>query len=137
MKNSLLAISLLISALLSYSCSDDDNAQELVSKWKLTEQLADPGDGSGEFEPVSIDRTLSFYADGTVTSDGDLCVLFLTNENSSSGTYTSEHILPANCVSSDYRIVYEIENDELLLYFPCFEPCVQKYRRIPSTLIAL
>ena len=54
-KNSLLALSLF--GLVIY-CSEDPEvgSAELIGKWQLSEVLFDPGDGSGEFQPVESHR---------------------------------------------------------------------------------
>ena len=74
------------------SCSSDNTKPEthhegLLGKWKLIEQLADPGDGSGTFNPVESDRTIEFFSDGTITVNGSLCYMSTGVETNSSGTY--------------------------------------------------
>lgn len=76
MKNSLILFMLLM----IFSCTTkeakpDIKNQDLIGKWKVIEQLADPGDGSGTFNPIESDRTIQFFSDGTITINGDLCYM--------------------------------------------------------------
>ena len=41
------------------ACTEEET-DDLRNKWKLIEVLADPGDGSGTFQPVESDKTISF-----------------------------------------------------------------------------
>ncbi|HKG08553.1 MAG TPA: hypothetical protein VKB19_18940, partial [Pedobacter sp.] len=53
MKKVMLAL-LIITAASYISCKKEgDTAGELYGKWKLTEQLSDPGDGSGKYQKVN------------------------------------------------------------------------------------
>ena len=65
----------LFSILLVVSCkNDDDNVQfqpsytNPVSHWQLIEIYADPGDGSGDFNPVDSNKTITFYSDNFISS---------------------------------------------------------------------
>ena len=49
---------------------------------------SDPGDGSGDFEPVSSNKTVSFYSDDVIASNGDLCIMGTNTTNGSFGSYT-------------------------------------------------
>lgn len=117
----LFAISIVIS-----SCEKEP---ELVSKWKLIETLADPGDGSGQFQPVESDKTMEFFADGTVVSNGILCQMSVESGNNSTGTYSEleMNITPDNCGINPFVVLYEIQESHLVLSYPCFEPCREKY----------
>jgi hypothetical protein len=43
------------------SCEkDDQNPVQLIGKWKLVEQLVDPGDGSGVFESLPVTKRFLF-----------------------------------------------------------------------------
>jgi hypothetical protein len=52
---------------------DPDRNPDLIGTWKVTEQFSDPGDGSGRFNSVTYDRRYTFRADGTITSNRDMC----------------------------------------------------------------
>lgn len=113
---------------LLWSCKKEESP-DLVNSWKLIEVLADPGDGSGTFQPVSSSKIVSFYANGTVTSNGQLCTMSIESNNSSEGTYAEAEmaITPENCGIAPFVISYEFEGSNLILNYPCFEACREKY----------
>ncbi|MEZ4855066.1 MAG: hypothetical protein R2812_01165 [Gelidibacter sp.] len=120
-------------AIFMVSCSNDDtpNGHEPVSKWKLTEILADPGDGSGTFNPVLSDKTVTFYSDGIIKSNGNLCEIGTDTTQGSTGTYTSDTIVPDSCPSeASLGISYTIEASVLIIHYPCIEACAEKYELI-------
>lgn len=123
------------------NCSSDDTKpseenMNLLGKWKLIEQLADPGDGSGTFNPVESDRTIEFFSDGTVTVNGSLCYMSINVEEKTSGTFeiisddTADTwydgiIIPNNC---EINIYFNLPlNGDLILSYPCIEGCGQKF----------
>lgn len=107
-----------------FSCSKKDEKRidsELVGVWKLTEVLADPGDGSGTYHSVNSNKTIEFHSDGTLTSNGDICNM--------SGTYllTDSTINASNCSNSTFKIRFTKVGSTLILNYPCIEPCGEKY----------
>lgn len=59
--------------LLVLSCIEQESTDNnLIGRWRLTEVLLDPGDGSGTFQGVSSDKIIEFHSDGTVTSNGEI-----------------------------------------------------------------
>jgi hypothetical protein len=60
MKIKVILSSIAVMAFLS-ACNTENQNEGLVSKWHLIEQLMDPGDGSGTFQPVTSDKTISFF----------------------------------------------------------------------------
>ena len=70
MKNSIL----ILLAMFLLNCSSDDSKPSgetaLIGKWKLIEQLADPGDGSGTFQPIESDIVIEFFSNGNVEVNG-------------------------------------------------------------------
>ena len=127
MKNFILLV-LLIGTL--NACSKEES--EPTNKWKLIEQLSDPGDGSGIFMPVVSDRTIEFLDDSTIVSNGNLCNLDISANQETTGTYseTDGYIYPDGCMVIDFKISYEISGDELILSYFCIEPCRHKYLKI-------
>lgn len=126
-------IILLVCLGLLFACNESDDNQEnnLQSKWKLTEVLADPGDGSGTFQPIESDLTIEFYNDGTLKSNGLLCYMALESSEETSGTYSivDNTISPDNCDHSlDFTI--DSENSRLIISYPCIEPCGLKFVKI-------
>lgn len=111
------------------SCSK--NNEELVGKWKLVELLADPGNGSGVFHPVSSNKVLEFYSDGTVKSNGAICLMDRASDTPSTGWYslTDSTITGDDCKDASRKITFEHTGPKLILNYPCIEPCRGKYRK--------
>ena len=142
MKKYLLIVFLVIIS----SCTSDDSKPTdetgLIGKWKLIEQLTDPGDGSGTFQPISSERVIEFFSDGTVSINGDLC--FMTSEvgETVTGTYikTSDsnsdiqyegEIFPNSCSSRSAKVYFDLPvSGNLILWYQCIEGCGQKFTKI-------
>jgi len=125
----------LISTLISCNNDDDSNNStqaELVGTWKLTENLSDPGDGSGVFEIVISDKKMVFNSDGTVTSNGFLCDMSIESNTSSSGTYsiTESTINSSSCNTTEFAIRFELSSTFLIISYPCIEACQAKYLKV-------
>lgn len=127
---------LMITAIIGLaSCNDDDNTPgaepELVNQWSLIEQLVDPGDGSGTFQPVESNKVIEFFSDGTVRSNSTLCFMDPDGTNQTfTGTYDPDEmtINPDDCSDDDFlRLTYEQDGGILYLYYLCIEPCGQKF----------
>ena len=129
---------ILITAIVFVACSNNDDSVDLFGKWKLVEQLADPGDGSGVFITVNSNRTIEFFDDFTVVSNGALCIMSSETSSESTGTFFSTEesssiggtILPDDCEFSNAQIIYKVENNKLILSFLCIEACQQKFVKI-------
>lgn len=122
-------LTILITAL-TLSCSKTNS--ELVGKWRLVEILADPGDGSGKFHPVSSEKVLEFYSDGTLKSNGEICFMNQESNTPTTGTYSLEDstIIGEKCKDSTRKITFEKTGTTLILNFPqCIEPCRAKFRK--------
>ena len=115
-------------------CNQENDEEGLVSKWHLIAQLMDPGDGSGTFQPVSSDKTVSFFEDGTLTSEnGSICIGEVrSGGTSSSGTFSEATMTidVANCTGGHVPLSYEMDNGFLILNYACIEPCREKYEQI-------
>ncbi|WP_299311398.1 lipocalin family protein [uncultured Aquimarina sp.] len=125
----------LIPLLFVFSCSSDDDTivnPDLLGKWRLIEQLVDPGDGSGRFEPINSDLELEFFAAGVLqVSNGTLCSLNIDSEGSSTESYSiDENVINVDCDNA-IGISFEIKEGSLFLYFACIEGCGQKYQKLP------
>lgn len=129
----------LFTSVLLISCSKNNNENyedpQLIGKWKLIEQLIDPGDGSGIFKKVESNKTIEFLANGTVVSNGTLCDMNINSEYETIGAYfTPENYLKPNneneCNFPDLKISFEFQNSNLILWFPCIEGCGQKFVKI-------
>lgn len=112
------------------SCQEkNDNA--LIGKWQLVEQLIDIGDGSGSFVPTETGKTVEFREDGTVVSSGSLCGMGGQPGQQGAGAYSVEtgEITPDNCPTGQLPVKFELQDGELILYYPCIEACGEKYRK--------
>ena len=114
------------------SCNNENEVPELVSKWALIEILADPGDGSGQFQPVSSDKTVEFFEDGTVTSNGSICIMGTETGSGSTGTYSQADMTidVDNCTGGHVPLSYEMDGAYLILNYACIEPCREKYESV-------
>jgi len=121
---------LLASSLMFSSCSEDEEPQ-LVSKWKLIATLMDPGDGSGQFEPVDSEKTIELFEDGTYSSNSTLCHMNSEVGAPTTGTYsTTDSTFSANCGIAPTVLHYEMVGVNLVISYPCFEPCREKYEAV-------
>lgn len=117
-----------------YSCNKNDeslNLSDLEGRWKLSEILADPGNGSGTFQSVTSNKTLIFDNNGNVTSNGFMCDMSSGTNLSSSGTYSLINGTINSSSCPNINIQFELNNNTLLLIYPCIEPCKSKYIRVP------
>lgn len=119
------------------SCEQDNShnseTNEFIGKWKMTETLIDPGDGSGTYAPVSGEYFLEFFTDGTVDSNYMLCTLSGTNTGSYTSTYFAEeqYIQSQTCnANQDFQISFQMEGENLILNYPCVEACLVKFIKI-------
>jgi len=131
MKN--LALLLLLSGVL-FSCNNDDDLSdtELVGTWKLIEVFQDPGDGSGTFERVISEKTITFESDNTISSNGDLCDLGITSDSPTFGIYSEDDM---TLTSTDCRFPNTVLNlrqdgNTISIWYPCFEGCASKYIKL-------
>ncbi|GAA3599390.1 hypothetical protein Q4Q39_18795 [Flavivirga amylovorans] len=138
---------LIFLSLVLINCTSDDSKpkeedSELLGKWKLIEQLSDPGDGSGVFNSIDSNRTIEFFSNGTVTINGILCFMSSQVGDESSGTYSAVsgsdfsdgEIIPNDCDSNfvEPKVFYKIEGANLILWYLCIEPCGQKFIKLPD-----
>ncbi|MEW7279317.1 lipocalin family protein [Aquimarina sp. 2201CG1-2-11] len=119
-----------------YSCKNDDNNTEtpntdLIGNWRLIETLIDPGDGSGTFTAVESDKIITFHEDGKITSNGSLCDVSIETNTPTSGTYskTDATFNSKDCHNGDHTYNFKHEGLTLIVEFPCFEPCKEKYTK--------
>lgn len=126
MKSPLLAaiLALAIGACGKKSTSVVEN-ESIVGKWKLTESLMDPGDGSGKWQPADPAHPsyLVFNADGTVTSNNPTDAISRYKLTSDS---TILFYRPADSISFRYRFA----RSTLSLTPPCYEPCGMHYEAV-------
>jgi hypothetical protein len=130
---------LLILLTLFSACNSDDDTNEtvvtnnnpIVGQWKLTEQLLDPGDGSGTFMPIISNKTIEFYMDGTVISNGNLCTPGTNTVIGTVGTFNENQFITSSACATSLGVEYELlTNTSLLISYPCIEACQEKYIKI-------
>ena len=122
---------LLLAIGLIFSCSNnqEDLETELIGKWKLIEVLADPGDGSGTFQPVESNKTIEFKSNGTLTTNSSLCEPY-SEEIISTGTYDNNTITTGCQDPNIATISLELNNQYLILNFASNEGYSQKFEKI-------
>lgn len=101
----------------------------IIDEWKLVEELVDPGNGSGTFQPVSSNKKIKFFSNGNYDSNGETCTMAKQAGPTSEGTFSSASgtLSPEGCPNME--IYYTLSADTLILTYPCFEGCQQKYYR--------
>lgn len=128
------SIYLLILLGVLFSCNKNDNEttgnSALVGSWKLIAILADPGNGSGIFNPVISNKTIVFDNNGNLSSNGTICDMSSDSNTSSTGNYIEANtsIISSSC--QNLTIKYELSGNTLILNYPCIEPCKAKYIKI-------
>lgn len=119
---------------LSISCKRDDSLtpNTIEGEWKLIAVLADPGDGSGEFRPVSSNKTVRFNANGSYTSNGNICHFSSLDDGESEGIYvTNDQGYSIECEGQFvYPVNLQLKDGFLILTFFCIEPCQHKYKKV-------
>ncbi len=124
----LISVSVLLLAL---GCSTDKK-DHLEGRWELVAELADPGDGSGTFQPTNREKYLEFTSAREVVSNVSHCMFSENADSGKSGSYSlEESVLIFTCDSGEESYSFQLINDELILNFPrCIEPCQEKYKRV-------
>jgi len=96
----------------------------IVGKWKLTESLSDPGDGSGKWQPAdpAHPKYVEFRADGGVlATEGYPIGYLLVSDSTMTLRFLGGDSLP-------YR--YKLTATRLTLNPPCIEACGLHYARV-------
>lgn len=131
MKTKFFAYATIILTLIYCNKNEDEVATNpILGTWELKEILADPGDGSGKFNPVNSNKKLTFNKDGSLTSNGSICNMSIESSVSSNGTYneTNATINASNC--QNFTIKYEVTGNTLILNYQCIESCKAKYYKV-------
>jgi len=126
-------VALLIACLFLITCKKDSSAANndmLTGKWKVTELLSDPGNGSGKWLPVSTKANYDYVTFGT---NGNLEGTVFSNyvsyvvKDSITLTFTTK-----DKVIENYS--YKISNGTLVMSpagpIFCFEGCGTKFIKI-------
>ena len=109
----------------------DPHAGLSHGKYQLIEQLISPG-GPAVFEPVVSEKTLEFFANGTVESNGNLCQMTTEANDPTFGTWSQQDrmLVPDDCAFPGFSMGLMVENGDVIVAYPCIEPCWQKFRRV-------
>ena len=132
----IIALGLLFATLMA--CDETGSVEDLslLGSWQLAEVLADPGDGSGTYQPVNSQKTLTFHTDGTFRSTENMCPGMGNDSRTGRLNLADSTLLIDNCTwwNSEENASLHIEFDGINLYvlFPCIEPCGEKYRKIET-----
>jgi hypothetical protein len=130
--------------LLACSNTNDENVlpadlqvgqvNQITGEWHLIERLVDPGDGSGTFQPVSENKSITFLNDLKFESSQSLCFLITGSHDVGTGTYSPEAgtITPENC-DVETELQFEINDNEMIIYYLCIEQCAEKYSKSSSS----
>ena len=127
---------IIVAILVIAACSKENNEiidvlgnpKVLVGKWKLTESLNDPGDGSGKWTKVSGSNVnyVEFKADGQLSGYGDYKTY--TVKDSTILTFTKAD----GVTYQDQR--YQLQNGMLSMSpagpIWCIEPCGLRYKKV-------
>lgn len=116
---------LLFLAFVFCKCSKEATAPtSIYGRWQLTEELADPGDGSGTWQPVSknTDKYIIFNEDGTIKSNffGDMVAFSVKGDN---------YIEITNSTHEETTFWYELVGKTLTLSPPCIEACGMRFKK--------
>ncbi|RQO74581.1 hypothetical protein DBR43_04115 [Pedobacter sp. KBW06] len=127
MKKGLLLLFIAISAL-SFSCKKDKAAPrslEIYGKWKLTETMTDPGDGSGKYMKATGEpKYLNFNKDGKLEGNALSFDTFRYKILDSTKMEVLYNVyLPAQIFG------YKLSEENLEIYPRCIEGCGLRFVR--------
>ena len=120
MKQLLLIAILILSQVACQKKSAPVENESIVGKWRLTESLSDPGDGSGKWQPADPlhPQFLEFRPDGTAVSPGSATVGYKIISDSTLLFITDADSIPLR---------YHFTKTTLALTPPCYEACGMHY----------
>jgi len=105
------------------ACEKSGTETSLTGKWKLTETLADPGDGSGKWVSVkNSDSYLQINADGTISGNN------FTN-------FKQYRVIDNQQIEFIYQngtptiLSYKLSGNSLEISGGCFEACGSRYKK--------
>ena len=105
------------------ACKKSDKENSIIGKWKHTETLADPGDGSGKWQSVkNSDSYLLLSADGTVSGKG------FTH-------YKQYSVIDNQTIEFIYQdkrkiiLFYKLKGSTLEISGGCFEACGSRFKK--------
>ena len=118
-------IALFLFALIACTKSSDKTSSSVIGRWKLTEALADPGDGSGRWMPATTEYIIQFNKDSTayenpVNPYRNVKRYSVANDSTLTLFYSN---------GTSFNFYFKIESNTLTIMGGCIEACGTKYRR--------
>lgn len=109
--------------------SSKNNPEGFIGKWKLVETLADPGDGSGKWMPVSENHANSYVE---FTDDGRLIskTLFIGYDQFHLNADSTHIILKKSSGVETQELHYQLSNRQLTINLTCIEPCGLRFAKV-------
>jgi hypothetical protein len=97
--------------------------ETIIGKWKLTQTLSDPGDGSGKWQPADPNHPsyIEFRADDT---------LAFSTGYSTRYKLLSDSTLILYSTGDSIRWGYQFTKTQLTLHPPCIEACGMRYAAV-------
>lgn len=116
--------SILVLIILSLTaCEKSSSDTSITGKWKLTETLADPGDGSGKWISVkNSDSYLLINADGTISGN-----IFTNFKQYRVIDDTEIEFIYQNGTTTTRK--YKLNGNALEISGACFEACGSRYKK--------
>ncbi len=124
MKNFILLTAILFSLADCQKATTQTVNNSIIGKWKLSEYLADPGDGSGTWHAASSTLGSSYLE---FKEDGTLNVSPLSPNSWDHFQLTSDSSIIFFSGGNQSSWGYHFSNTLLTLYGPCIEACGERY----------
>ncbi|MFT5780014.1 MAG: hypothetical protein ACI837_002975 [Crocinitomicaceae bacterium] len=102
---------------------------KLLGTWHLIEVSVDGLTGNGIYVPVASSKIIKMYDNGYYAANGNLCYMTTEIDENNSGVY-SEGIIHAGDCFQNNPLTYEINGNEMILHYPCYEACSHKYIKL-------
>ncbi|THH40073.1 lipocalin-like domain-containing protein [Neolewinella litorea] len=125
-------------ALIACNREDAEITHDLTGTWELVAVYADPGDGSGTYQPVTSDNVLLLLPDGKFRANFSYCPASDASTEGDTGTYSvQDNTLRPNC-DGDTRLPFTVSGDTLTVTNPaCIEGCGERYAKVSDEIIPL
>jgi len=105
------------------ACEKFGSDNSITGKWKLSETLADPGDGSGKWQSFNGNKTyLILNSDGSITGSGDT-------------SFKQYRIVDDRMIEFVFQNgttttrMYKLSGNSLEISGGCFEACGSRYKK--------
>lgn len=120
-------LALILSVMLAISCSKtkEGAGNDIAGTWKLTEYLADPGDGSGTWQKARTNNYVTFRADSTVEGN-----VYPEAKRYSIVSDSTIRFIRNDSLSQLY--FYTLYKSSLTIRGGCFEACGSRFKRMRS-----